>query len=508
MKKLIAQLHLFTVALIIAASLILVFCQSPQTEFNAVCLEAVQDLIIDKNDYDDIVSTVMQMPPNHRQRYLDIINDSARFKGHLARLARVEPQEIVLAYLNKNDEELKIERIKVYIETSASMRGYMHGGTKYQDIVNYLFGSIERKYVDQNVMGRAVTEGVIFDDDNASFTENLTRGTFNWGRSSPLNEVFKSLIDSTKQQDISILVSDGIMAGTNEQIRNNPRFDIEQRVLLQNNIMRVFTPKRNELAMAIYGFKSDFNTNQARRIAYYDYRNVRHHKSFSQRPFYVFVFGNKKLLPDFIEFLENEANFDYLEALYIGVQNPVNDYQPIISHYTNRNYIQERVRSNAVIQGNTKNIQLRRNAEISPENPMRFSIGINLSNFPVFYHDVEYLQNNISIKRNPNIDIGEYVVRPFTSNTLEALNRRERDNNLTNTHYIDFSINNVYNNDILSFSINNIGSQWYIDWSCDDDSSISADDNKTFNFKYMIQGIIDGLQLQNVAEIEVPVRVH
>jgi hypothetical protein len=462
-------------------------------KFKRECKNVADDRVIDHNDYQLLCKLIDDNPG--KDEFHDLLIDTLQFKEYLKNEVRLRNvDEIKITYLD-NFSEGAIERVQFFVETSASMRGYMNGGTNFQDVLNDMIGRIEGEFNIIPLETKTIAEEIRTYNVN-DFANHLTQGSFHWGIHSPLHVIFQILVDSTKPGDITIFITDGIMSGTNQEVQDNPQFNVEQRTLLKNFIRRVFNPKQNELGVAIYTFTSEFNTNQ--NTVYYDYQNQKIPHNFTQRPFYVFVLGQKELLPKFQEeVLTRTAEFDFQEALYVGLNKPVTNFEVFLSHIK---------RPNAAIPNHEKCIYARE--DITPDNPMKFGIGINLNGFPKYVQDVDFLNRTFNIQDKPNIKVSSLLIREFTPELLNQLNHREQPKNIANTHFINFEIERLYNDDVLKFSIVDPGNNWYQNWSTDDDRGILQDNNQTFNLKYLVDGVLEAFGEQKIIDIEIPLYIQ
>ncbi|MDO9635195.1 MAG: hypothetical protein Q7J05_09220 [Paludibacter sp.] len=113
--------------------------------------------------------------------------------------------------------ELPKPNLKVYVENSGSMNGYVKGVTDFeQSVYNYLTDikisnladSLSLYYINSNIIPQG--------SDISDFIEKLEPNTFqakggNLGISD-ISNVLKSVLSETKENEIAILVTDGIFS--------------------------------------------------------------------------------------------------------------------------------------------------------------------------------------------------------------------------------------------------------------------------------------------------------
>ncbi len=486
----------FTIPTIVSLLIILLFkfgCSDNfEHRFRRAVSTAAADFVIDEKEYEQLMAKVEK---RGEQEYIDIVADFDKLKEYAAKTVNTSPESITI----QSTPVAELEGIYFYIETSASMRGYMYGGTRFQDVINDMIGRIDATYRRIPLITRTVTEGVVTYHSSSEYAEDLQTGNFPWGAHTPLHDIFRELLDSTKTGNVTLFITDGIMSGTNQQIRENSQYNKENRTLFKNNIRRAFAGHRDELGVVVYAFTSDYNSTTNPRRAYFDFMNRTYFRYFTDRPFYVFVFGHRDILPDFENnVLLKTAEFDYLESLYVGLHRPAHSYTRFISHLG-----RQQQRPNCIIRPNAIEAARR----FGPENPMQFAIGLDLSAFPDYVKDNTFLNNNIIIQDNPDIVVSSVRVRSFDNDTRDLLNPAERQRNTRTTHYIELTIDQLYaRSAILDLAIKMPPSDWYREWSTDCDENIQADDNQTFNFEYLMDGIIEAFDSPFVAKISIPLQ--
>lgn len=119
----------------------------------------------------------------------------------------------------------------VYLENSASMKGYNDKNCNgFTSVMSELVG----------VYGRSHTKAYFYSDglskayDANKFADMVASKQVKYGNSSPIHIIIDSIIK--KNNSISFLITDGIMSGSDEQIRNNPQYNINYREELQNSL--------------------------------------------------------------------------------------------------------------------------------------------------------------------------------------------------------------------------------------------------------------------------------
>lgn len=452
------------------------------------------DELIDVEEYKKLCEKIDSHPEECNPNLKDPLNmaEYANQVTHHDSVIVIIPKEV----------HYELENIRFFIETSASMKGYMHGSTDFQNIVNNLIANIQGQYYQIPLIPSTIDSDIKPYKDKGEFSEHITQGKFQYGQHSPLHDVFEVILDSTGMSDISVFVTDGIMSGTNEQIRSNREYNVQQRNgMLRVSITDAFINKADSIAVAVFGFTSNFNCSNNDEVYYYDYQNQRHVVNFTNRPFYIFVIGNKCLLPDFIKHIKKHTDFNPEKELFFNTYEQVKDGKLFISHI--------RDRKNCFIEGEVIKYEERP----SEYEPMRFAVGFDLRGAPDCTHDPGYLKNNCVIFNDDlDIELGSEIYFGEIDRTLlnELRDKREKDKIHNCTHYAEFEIFDIINpRDTLAFYIDYQLDDWYKHWSSDDDRNITASDNRTFNFEYLIKGFESAFErTKRLIEIKAPLRME
>lgn len=202
----------------------------------------------------------------------------------------------------------------IYMENSASMKGYNDKDCNgFTSVLSELVG----------IYGRDKTKTFFYSDGLSQsysadkFANMIASKQVKYGKSSPLHLIIDSIIN--KKNSLNFLITDGIMSGSDEQIRKNPKYNIYYREELQNNLADKLRNKG--LAISVYQFESFFNG------VYYCYDNTKVQLS-KNRPFYVIAIGQKEQVKDFKDKVENgmvyfkpknDVHLGFIDAMAIKV---------------------------------------------------------------------------------------------------------------------------------------------------------------------------------------------
>lgn len=200
--------------------------------------------------------------------------------------------------------------VHVYMENSASMQGYNNKDCNgFTSVISELVSAYGRK----NTKGYFYSDGLSEATDADKFADKIAGKKVLYGKSSPLHVIISTIIN--KNSSISFLVTDGIMSGTDEQIRTNASYNKDYREELQHNLSDKL--KEKQLASSIYQFESNFDG------TYYCYDNSQIVLKERKRPFYVIAIGQKKYINDFKNRIDEKSlpGLNPLQQIHFGLTN-------------------------------------------------------------------------------------------------------------------------------------------------------------------------------------------
>lgn len=206
---------------------------------------------------------------------------------------------------------LKATRFNVFVESSASMDGYVKGNTNFKTTLHRLIGqvvadvlkddrSISLNYINTQIKKQRVKP--------KQFTQDLSPTSFrNAGGSranSDIIEIISNVVKSTKSGEFSMFVSDCVYSPESSN-------DIDKALKKQQtdmlNILKNKVKTDNDFGVVVYRLTSDFH-------GYYYNKTDAEIMVNGVRPYFVWFFGNKSILADVCESIseimkEEKANF-------------------------------------------------------------------------------------------------------------------------------------------------------------------------------------------------------
>ena len=180
--------------------------------------------------------------------------------------------------------DLKKYAVNFYMENSASMDGYVNGGTFFKDVLGRMMVSAKGlcRSVDFSFVNDAVYK---IDENPVSFIQNMNAGKMNVGNigSTNINLIFKNLLKSTRKNQIAVLFSDCIYSV------KNVTGELDNAKNATTDAFLDAIKANPELATVVLQFRSQFSG------TYYD-RNDKPLPCDGMRPYYVVMMGDKAAL--------------------------------------------------------------------------------------------------------------------------------------------------------------------------------------------------------------------
>jgi hypothetical protein len=391
-------------------------------------------------------------------------------------------------------------QVKLFIENSGSMDGYVFGKRDFENVVSEILVSskiycstdsssnldiyfINKKvYPASNIQELTDFAEALETDKNALYMKGERSASI-------FNEVLKIILDSTNYNTISVLVSDCIYS-------LEPGKDTRGSLAYQRNgTYEAFADKlsknpRFDISTCIYRYSSDFegfyypynfDNSKNKKI---DLRNIN-----AKRPYYIWVIGESQKVAEFVRKINFENKKGYENSYTLS--NLINQSSPANHPYFT--VLKETNRLGSFKQANKGEKDLRSINGIQYDHlgNLQFSIAIDLNDVPV---DSTYL-----------INVNNYVVtQGFTLKSVEAIDKNKLSKkdlvkiDKTNvTHLLTVSTTNKYTIQDFKLELSNKIPDWVKLNNDEDDTDILSDLDRTFGFEYLVQGVKRGYEEQN-----------
>ena len=442
------------------------------------------DNIIDESEWNDFIKYTIQ----NKQDLANLIGENNTVNNEeinnlilsIADDRRGKQKPEIFNPTKGTDAELEKAEIKVFIENSGSMDGYVRNTTEFEAALSDLLVRIQYKYDKENLNVNFINTKIYPSevDEVNTFVEKLepSKAPYKVGNRSvsKLNEILEIILDSTKQKNISILISDCIYSLDKEK-------DTEGALEFQKSLTKgAFLEKSKEFDFSTIVLKmnSKFNGN------YYDKNNGKTYLDKKSRPYYIWIMGKENLISLFSDMIDLHSLKGFKNSYFLS--NSTKNKQPF---YT---VLKETNKKGNFKQTDRKATDVKSINDIEYDNgKLQFSIAIDLNNISV---DQSYLTNaenyilpsGFSIESIEEVDRNKISKRDFF--TVEKT---------TATHIITVSTINEYPIQNLQLELSNEIPFWVSKSNTIDDRDVTNQLDKTFGLLYLIQGVSEAYTIQN-----------
>lgn len=372
----------------------------------------------------------------------------------------------------------KIPVVNVYLETSGSMNGYVNNGqSQFQQVVYDYLSNIKNSGLVSELNLNYITNCVTpKGNDVNSFVNNLnSTGLLQASGSKATTDIaalIETILDSTEQNQVSILITDCIFSPGNVQ---NPQNYLENQKISIRNAVKSYIDKNHSVGCSIYRFMSDF------RGKYFDFKN-RPSRIDMKRPFYIIVFGNagqlasiKSKVPD-ANFMGSpvESTWTIVNGDFSDVDG-LNDYGLLQSGPVNGDY-------------RWKSPKSLKSVKISSDGYFKFTFGIDMK-LPVLLYGEEYATNPDNYCNLINKQTSESYFLSIRQNNIKSSKFTHNATLMSEKPFPKGEISVVFDGRIP---------QWVYDCTDLDDTVLKdANSGKTYGFSYMCEGIYAGFHANN-----------
>lgn len=369
----------------------------------------------------------------------------------------------------------RIPKLRLFIENSDSMDGFIRGNNEFKDHISYLLvrlkslsSQVEYNFINGNIYPIKLSlENFIRElslDPGRSYIKNKS-STFG----SDINSLFKRIVQTLGEDEIGIFITDGIYSiGSSENIKNELNSS-------QNFTMDTFLEgiKLKNLSTIVLQYESSFNGN------YYDMKHSAH-AIHSKKPFYIFILGSDEILFPLWKQKSKEI------ISYRGVQN----------HSIFRNEPTHKVKSILLSQYNkigTKKIKDRNNnliGEINPGPDGKFSVSlaVDLSTLQGIDESVSN-SDSYEIPNNCKLEVTSYAESELSNNDKIFIKKFDG----IPTHLFSLICEkSAINMSTITIALKKYKNRWWKNHSLQNDTdSKSWIEFKTFGLENLVDGISD-----------------
>ncbi len=361
--------------------------------------------------------------------------------------------------LTRADKSLSIKthnnNAVLYLDCSSSMKGYINttSDTKFKNIVSsLLYWKPTKAYTfDTKELPEIPRE---------DFIDKINTRRIDWSSESDLTKMINTMVNKVKagQVGISYLITDGIMSGSNKEIRESIEgsFNITSRGTLTARIADAVSEVDENISILVIKYTSNFTGR------YYYYDNTYVDLVEKPRPFYVVAIGVRSMVKDLITQLQKESLMSGNQGLIL-----LGDELP----YTI-----------ALKASKTEGISIK-------DNQIIIGTSIRPNDYVVLKGDLSslqpYMQTQEYFEKN-----GEVYIQYSQKGALQKLDSQYFSYEV-NGSSVNLNIQAKYiRRNAMCFRLKYELPNWIGISSCDNDKNLSSSPiPKTFNFKYFVDGL-------------------
>jgi len=390
--------------------------------------------------------------------------------------------------------EKEVGSINFFMENSASMAGYFNGSTAFvKDIPNLLVDIEGKEAFGKNPLKIYYVADSLtpYKGSTKDFIREISTTKVASEKSSEMHKILEMIASKTDSNDISLFVSDCILSYPDRVIKSNPEINRQKapgelKALVKSTFLKL---KRDHISASLYGFNSAFFGN------YYTYQNAKLKLDGQERPYYLWVIGNKELVSKFNKKLADLNNFKPVLDLNFGLfDRTIDQFETF--------YTYERV-------GNWK-AEDKSISELtaSKKSPSVFAIAVDLSALPGSISTPEYLNQHLKTS-SENLDFKIKNILLAEDLDKSVLKPREKEFLENNTHVIVIEVSDIYKDKAsINLKLPLVYDNGYKAMSTMDDRNLDSIPGKTFAFEHLIDGVREAYENadENFIHISIPVK--
>jgi|SRR5690606_29053608 len=403
--------------------------------------------------------------------------------------------------IDPNNEEIQIGKVKIYLENTLSMYGYLpylgKGGviTDFRNTMNTLIRTSKTVYDKDNVellLINNIKDYPINIDNNLDKIDKQTlKSKFSIGiGSSDFDILFDKVLNDWEEDEILVLIADFIYSPRGK----DPLTGLDN---LKGEITEAFQTVKNSeiISVNIIHLESDFHG------IYYDIKNDEH-DGIKNRPYYIFIIGSEDNVKKYSEKIIPQIKGFKLKHNY--------QLSPSVKKIENFSALpftlnKGQFASNGLISNSSQIKSVTVKANLDQSSIVQLAVSIDLSDVPVseeYLLDIDnYSFNNDKIKI---IDIGKIDDKQIqlSNGTEENINPSDIQNVKNSTHVFLLSFPSTYK-DNIELSLDKNMPIWIDNVSIkagEDDRDIKTNilkQTQTYGFNYIVEGIFNAQKAKN-----------
>lgn len=360
----------------------------------------------------------------------------------------------------KNEASSEINKMIVYIDASASIKGYFSNGSDGK------FGNAITNLAQYNGLNSPVyfwgdSKQISTTIDASGGTNASLRRRSGFGQDSYFNIIFAGMVDLVVNDSVeaACLVTDGIYGAGNKLVRDDPQHVAKTLSDFKGAIKSVFSKKG--IAVGVFKLSAGFSST-SRSDAYITYQNNNEYPlAIENRPFYVIVIGKPDKINGFAK--NNDLKADL--SLVFGAHD-------MKMHNSRKLSDPKHFDKNNVWKGN--------------KNDSETNLCVK---FPSCIGNDNYIKDNITVTLNGK-EINDFAI---SNSRLSITEEIEKNASVRPNKDSEFRV-------VIK---NSIPKEWTNLYN-EDDNSIKSDTSiqgQTFGLKYLLEGLLEGTCSDNLVDI-------
>ena len=383
--------------------------------------------------------------------------------------------------------DVEFNELTILMDSSASMKGYSapNGNRDFTAAIVAIFSAvspevdIESAYIGANSKDEVSISKV----EKGQYQAQITNGKVVSGAGSQLDKILAFIAEDNDEDEVTCLVTDGILSGTNAEISANREFNVKNQPLLENRVrLAAKEAKKEGLDFIIYRLVTSFTG------SYYDYQNRVHKLTGVERPYFIIAVGDKANLQKFDAGLRKSDGF-----------------KPTHTLATYNMQMAETVKNGSVIKlpgspdYSIKPVNSTLVFKKVPQIPVTFKYRINLNALPQYYKEIGTLKNILKL-----------TYKDAQTNVVVDKSDQIIDVSIFDSALGTYDVTIEFAPDFLqrcpaflqmNLSADGFIDNWYQVYSTNDDRGIENDVTPTtFALETLIGGVVKGIDVQNIAK--------
>ncbi|MBR1786966.1 MAG: hypothetical protein IJ756_07425 [Paludibacteraceae bacterium] len=306
------------------------------------------------------------------------------------------------------------------------------------------------------------------------FMNLLNTGNFTWSTGSDINSMLRFMLEKVRStNDVVCLISDGIMSGTNEQIRHNSEFNIQNKEVLMNQIKNSIETLDSTYSALIVRYTAPFQG------TYYAYNN-RNINLNCNRPYFAIILGKwekiKWIEQDLIQGKTNEKDESYYKYSDLIMLADTKSYKKCF--FTHKYGINHR------------------NGQYSIQRNDSVVFSCSIKDLPPYMQTESYFDKNFQLLKQRRGQ-SEFALIPKDKYQFYIDRQRQK----VIISFTNVAISTYISNNLLQFKLKYSLPEWVGNFSDEDDAGIATNavkKNQTFNLKYLVNGFSELNGSENV----------